>query len=369
MRRRWWIALAALLLAATALLLSLGEDAPPPAARRDVEFPAWPDAQDYERRKQRATLVLPQAPAATAPADDGDDVDAEPGRGRRDPFLVSLPVREGGVVVVFEANALRHSRLGERFIACLEARNPGDLEEFQRESGIDPLKDLDRVAFLDDALVMSGHFQNVRWDRLGARPVAYGEAGRLYRDGTEWVASWRDELIVFARSEESARRAIDQLEGRAPIPPSGLDENQTWGEVYGVIPGDSARRLLGGDEKGIGGKLAALANRIELHVDAMQDVAAVVRVQGSDVGGLEDLAKTIGGALAVARMKAQAEDDRELADLLESAEVRSGGGDFSVQLAVPADRLERWFADCERPRPSPPGGEATPQPSDAPVDP
>ena len=365
MRRHRWIALAALLLAATALLLSLGEDAPAPAARREVAYPKWFDGPDHERQQARATLALPPA-AGGAPAPTPGGAGPDEPSGLRDPFLVSLPVKEGGLVVVFEANALRHSRLGERFIACLEADHPGDLAKLERESGVDPLKDLDRVAFLEDAVVLSGHFQHVRWDRLGGAPLAYGREGRVYRDGGEWIAAWRDQLIVVSSSEEGVHRAIDQLEGRAPVPPSGIDENLTYGEVYGVVPGASARRLLGGDERGIGAKLASLASRIELHVDAMQDVAAVVRVQGTDVDGLEDLAKTIGGALAVARIKAQAEDDRELADLLENAEVELGGAGFSLQLAVPADRLERWFADCERSRPA---RDATSAPPDAPADP
>ncbi|HYD42458.1 MAG TPA: hypothetical protein VEB43_16635 [Anaeromyxobacter sp.] len=359
MRRHRWIALAAVLLAATALLLSLGEEAPPPAARRQVEYPRWFDGPDHRRQQARATLALPR-PAGGRPPAAGPEEPGEP-EGLRDPFLVSLPVKEGGMVMVFEANALRHSRLGERFIACLEARRPGDLAELEREFGVDPLKDLDRVAFLDDAVVLSGHFQHLKWDRLAsARHSTYGRDGRVYRDGAEWIAAWRDQLIVVSSSEEGVHRAIDQLEGRAPIPPSGIDENSTYGEVYGVIPGAAARRLLGGDERGIGSKLASLASRIELHVDAMQDVAAVVRVQGTDAGGLEDLAKTIGGALAVARVKAQAEGDREFADLLEHAQVEHGGASFDLQLAIPADRLERWFADCERPRPPP---------SEAPADP
>lgn len=349
MRRHRWLALAALLLAATALVLRLGEDAPPPAPRREVVYPERFDAPDWKRQRARATLAVPPAPVTVAlPEPTGPGTE----QGLRDPFLVSLPVKEGGLALVFEANALRHSKLGERFIACLEAGHPGELARFQRESGIDPLTDLDRVAFLEDAAVFSGHFERARWDDIEVQPVAYGQGGRLYRDGEEWLAVWRDQLVVIASSEEAVHRAIDQLEGRAPIPASGIGEELAYGEVYGVIPGDAARRLLGADERGIGGKLAALASRIELHVDAMQDVAAVVRVRGDDRSGLEDLARTIGGALAVARVTAQADGDRELADLLENAEVEGGDGGFSLQLAVPADRLERWFADCARPPPA-----------------
>jgi hypothetical protein len=349
MRRNRWLALAALLFGSAAVLLALAEDSPAPVPRREVVYPQSFDDADWKRQGERATLALPPAPGSTpAPEPSGPGTES----GLRDPFLVSLPVKEGGLVMVFEANALRHSRLGERFIACLEARHPGDLAEFQRESGIDPLKDLDRVAFLDNALVLSGHFQNARWDQLGSSPVAYGRAGRIWRDDGAWIAAWGDRLVIMAETEDDARRAIDQLEGRAPVPDSSLGEDLAYGEVYGIIPGASARRLLGSDERAIGSKLEALARRVELHVDAMDDIAAVVRVQGDDRGGVEDLAKTIGATLAVARMNAQAGDDRVLADLLDSAEVRLEGGGFTVQFAVPADRLEQWFADCERQEPA-----------------
>jgi hypothetical protein len=47
-------------------------------------------------------------------------------------------------------------------------------------------------------------------------------------------------------------------------------------------------------------------------------------------------------------VKAQADGDTELADLLENAEVRPDGGGFSLQLAVPAAQLEKWFGTCGR---------------------
>ena len=351
MRRNRWLALAALLFGAAAVLLALADDGPAPAPKREIDYPQSFDAPEWKRQRERATLAVPPAPGSvpvTEPSGPGTE------GGLRDPFLVSLPVKEGGLVMVFEANALRQSRLGERFIACLEARHPGDLAAFQKDTGVDPLKDLDRVAFLDNALVLSGQFQSARWDQLGSSPVSYGHAGRIWRDDGAWIAAWRDQLVFIAETEDDARRAIDQLEGRAPVPASSLGEDLAYGEVYGIIPGASARRLLGSDERAIGSKLAALARRVELHVDAMDDIAAVVRVQGDDREGVEDLAKTIGAALAVARVNAQAGEDRVFADLLESAEVRLDGGGFSVQFAVPADRLERWFADCERPRPATP---------------
>lgn len=339
MRRHRWIALAVLFLAAAALLLSLGEREPPPPQRAGVEFPQW-TYEESVRQTKRNTLVVPSTLAPGPPGTTPEEVPRP-----RDPFLVALPVEPGSPVVVFEANALRHSRLGERFVACVQASAPGMLEAIQREAGIDPLKDVDRIAYLGDAAVVSGFFGRVPWDEVGSAE-RYGQEGRIYRDKDLVIGAWRDQVLVFTYQAESARRAIDQLEGRAPVPESGIPEDMTYGEVYGVIPGTAARGLLGLGDRALAERIASLASRVELHVDAMQDVAAVVRVRGEDAAGLADLAKTMGAALAVARVKAQATDDQRLADLLENASVHPAQGEFSLQLALPADRLEAWFQGC-----------------------
>lgn len=338
MRRLRWMALAVLLLAAAAFLFSRSEGKSSPR-RQLVEFPQW-RYEEYRRLEKRSTLVVPRAPAP--PAASGAP---SPEPRARDPFLVALPVQRDEPVVVFEANALRHSRLGERFVACVQARNPGALSSFERETGIDPLKDIDRIAYLGDSAVVSGFFDRVRWDQLGPSE-AYGQEGRIYRDGDTVISAWRDQILVFSDRDASARRAIDQLEGRAPVPESGIPEDMTYGEIYGVIPGGAARSLLGGGDRALADRIARLASRVELHVDAMQDVAAVVRVRGQDPGGLADLATSLGAALAVARVKAQVDRDDRLADLLESASIHPGSGEFALQLALPADRLEAWFQGC-----------------------
>jgi hypothetical protein len=355
MRRARWFALAALLLAAAVVVMWAGEGEPAPARRTPVEFPSF-GGQEYQRARKRATLVLPSpvpaAPVGAEPAHEAGDPEGPP---RRDPFLVALPVKPGAPVVVFEANALRHSRLGERFVACLRANGADELSAWERETGIDPLKDIDRVAYVGDAVVVSGFFDRVRWDQLGASPEPYGEAGRIYRASDGAVGAWRDQILVLSQDPGSARAAIDQLEGRAPVPETGIPEEMTYGEVYGVVPGAAALGLLGPDQAGLASRLASLASRIELHVDAMQDVAAVVRVRGEDAAGLSDLARSLGAALAVARVKAQATSDERLADLLENAEVRPSEGEFSLDLALPADRLETWFEGCgDRARPPSP---------------
>jgi hypothetical protein len=345
-RRRLWLALAVLLLCAGALVLSFGEREPVSTRAPRMGFPDRMRPAEHERRKARATLLVPAPPPGQG---------EEPGAPyRRDPFLVSLPVKPDQPVVVLEANALRHSRLGERFVACLLARDPDTFARIEREAGVDPLKDVDRVAFVGDALVVSGFFDRMKRDRLEqvATGAGYGENGRIYtrrdgrQDGTA-VATWGDGIVLFG-SPASLQQSIDQLEGRVPVPPTGIPDDMAYGEAYGVIPGAAVQRILGRQDADLARRIAQAASRVELHVDAMEDVAAVARVQGDDEGRMRDLARSIGAAMAVARLEAQANDDRKAADLLEHARVLDRDGSFSVELALPADRLEALFEGCER---------------------
>jgi len=354
--RRWhgWL-IAAILLGAAALLLSLGDGEPARTTRPEVDFPVWMREPERQRAAQRATLVLPAPPPpAGVPA---DATPAEPPP-RRDPFLVALPVEPDAPLIVMEANALRHSRLGERFVACMQQRDPDLFARLERETGIDPLKDVDLVGMAGEAVVLSGFFDRARWDSILEREPhfdAYGTSGRIYRGTNQrFIGTWGDHIIVVASDAAPIQRAIDQLEGRAPVPETGIPEDMAYGELYGVVPGAAAGKLLGADSRGISDRLAALADRIELHVDAMQDVAAVVRVQGPDQAGLDDLARTMGAALAVARVEAEATGDRATADLLEFATVDPGGQGLSLKVAVPAARLEALLGDCERRRPARP---------------
>jgi hypothetical protein len=346
-RRLVWFGLFAVLLLGAALLLTAAEDDPTPTRRDAIVFPRWPREHEQKRLRARATLLVPPAPDAPA--------DAAPRK--RDPFLVALPAGPDDAVVVLEANALRHSKLGELFIDCALARDPDTFANIQRDTGIDVLKDVDRVGFAGEALVMSGYFDRARWEQVEAAPGVeasrYGDGGRLYttREG-QVIGAIGDGLIVFG-SQASVRRAIDQVEGRAPAPESAIPDALAYGEIYGVLPGAAAQRLLPRDDR-LAAQLAAVAQRVELHVDAMNDVAAVVRVRGDDPQGLSDLSKSLGAALTAARLEAHAVSDDTLAELLDFAKVSPGEGSFSLELALPADRLEAWFSQC-----APPPGRAS----------
>lgn len=349
MRRIAWAAVPLALLLVGAWLSSLAEVRPVATARAAVEFPRSFREREYRRMKERRTLVLP-APAPSVAAA-GRVEPAAPVR--RDPFLAALPAGADDEVVVLEANALRHSRLGEALVRCALARDPRTFEDIRRQTGIDVLKDVDRIAYAGGAVVVSGFFQQLSRDELrkatGAAPERYGEAGTVYEGGRTRpgmaAGTWGDQLLVVADDAAVVRRSLDQLEGRAP-PPRDLPDEIAYGEAYGVIPAQALRRILRNDSDLLADRLAAAATRIELHMDAMQDVAAVVRFRGEDEPALSDLARAVGGVLAGARLQAQASGDPLLSDLLDQASVSPGPRGFTVQVALPAELVERWFSDC-----------------------
>ncbi len=351
--------LAAVLLAALAALLLAVSERPHDAraAAPAPQFPRHVRTAEYRRLEERRTL--PPPPAAVAAAASVEDASPPP---RRDPFLLALPRDPKRALLVLEANALRHSRLGELFVDCV-FRDPrhDPFEEVRRELGFDPLKDVDRVALADDGLVVSGFFGNAHFEQLRreSRVSSYGEAGRVYRpldgesaEGELTVGTWGDHLVV-AGDERFVEQTIDRLEGRAADAPQVIPESLTYGEAYGVLPGDALKVLLRGENAELGERLARIASRIELHADAMRDVAVVARVSGDDEPGLEDLGKAFGAALAVGRFQARVRGDDRLVQLLEHARVERGGRSFSVELALPIDVLEGWFGGC---RAAPPAG-------------
>ncbi len=344
-RRLWlWIAAAMLLLGGGALLSSLADERKG-AKAREIEFPRSMRSEEGERANRRRTLA-PVAVASSPVA-----VPATPRL--RDPFLLALPRDSRSGVVVLEANALRHSRIGEMFVNCVQSgggRSPFD--ELREEAGIDPLKDVDRVAFGDGGFVVSGFFDRARFDELleGSQVERYGEHGRVYHETAGSDAAvlgvWGGQLIAFGTGS-FVRGTLDRLEGRGAgdaAPP--IPEDITYGEAYGVVPGSALQELFTGAQADLGRRLAELAKRIELHADAMNDLALVARVSGDDPAQLDDLATAFGAALSVARVDARIRGQEKGSELLEHAVVRRQQGGFSLELALPVEVVERWFAGC-----------------------
>lgn len=350
-RRPWlWLSIALVAFGCAAWLMTCGEvHEVPPWSRttKRVDFPRSMRSQEYVRqRDRRRPLARPVVPP-------------EEGDGRLpidDPVLRALPPLGRGAVIVVEANALRHSPLGELFVDCMNRRDHEWLDDVQEDWGVNLLEDLDRVAVSDDVLMLAGHFGAAEWAEIfGDRQrESYGDAVIYSAEGADGVpttsagwAIWNDELVLTAQSREGLEAAIDRLDGRArAVPPIG--EEQTYGEVYGVLSADAIAALLTADQAEMADALREVVDRIELHVDATSDVAMVAAFQGHESDRLTDLAKSIGAALAVARMTAASQGDEELAELLGFARIQASDGSFNLELALPQALLaEHLRAVCD----------------------
>ncbi|SES78157.1 hypothetical protein [Stigmatella erecta] len=360
-RRGIWLALALVLLALGAGLMFTGSgDEIPQAEAPQITFPRRMRHEDWQRAEKRRTQAAPVVAAGVEPA--------RPAR-PRDPLLAALPRGKGRSAVVIETNALRHSPIGELLLACLMRDGGKDLEQFKQFSGIDPLQDLDRLVITDDGIMLSGDFSKARFKDVLQENVSmdYGADARVYEPGS-WVlpqkdggvargrfprslATWNNQLLMVGKSPDVLKGLIDQVEGRGPDEPSIIPEESTYGEMYGVLAVEQLARLLPPEQQELAGRLKELADTVELHLDARSDVAMVAHIRGADEAKVKDLGKSLGGMLSMARIKAQAEGEEDLARLLDFARVQPDGSEFKLEVALPLQVLEERLAACREDKP------------------
>jgi len=355
-RRGVWLALAAVLLAAGAWLMFSGQGDEPEPEARQVNFPRRMRQEEWKRAEQRRTQVLAALP-------DAGPKRAEPQR-PRDPVLAALPRGKGRSAVVIEANALRHSPIGELLLDCLLRDGGKRMDEFRRISGVDPLQDLDRMVITDDGFILSGNFGKARFTELLKERVSsdYGPGARVYEpgdtvitrpDGTtergrgdSAVGTWNDQLLVVGKSPDSVKETLDRVEGRGSDEPPVISEGSTYGEMYGVLSVEQLMKMFPPEQAELAQRLKEVADTVELHMDARSDVAMVAEIRGADASKVTDLGKSLGAALSVARIKAQADGNKDLAQLLDFARVQPDGTEFKLEMAVPLDVIKERLAWC-----------------------
>ncbi|EPX57245.1 hypothetical protein D187_006999 [Cystobacter fuscus DSM 2262] len=366
-RRRWpWLVLALVLLALGIIAMRLTEDTPPPPPRRPVRFAAANSDEAMRRRLARTTYVRPAA----------HDAGTEPPK-PVDPFLEALPRGENHTAVVIEANAVRHSPLGEMLLECLlmqpQAREK--LEAFRQHTGVDPLEGVDRVAVMDDGLAISGQFGQARMESMLPgewRASAHGDKGRVYaparpptpsQGDMAAVGTWGDSMLVIGRTPEEVHGILDRIEGRGSSEPPVFGGSYAYGDVYGVVSVERLADSLPPEQRALGERLKQLAPRAHLNLDVSSDFALSVRLQGPDAERTADMAKAIGAAMALARFEAQSQGQTELARVLEYAGTSAMDDHLGVQLAVPLEVLRQELSWCRGASASGSTDAGTPEPS------
>ena len=347
-RRRGYavgLSIALALLALAALLGRAAETSAPVA--KVVTFPRDMSARDWSRMRRRARIEPPVqgAPIGTSTP--------------RDSLLAALPASFDRMALVIEANALVNSPVGGLILDCLSAALPEMTQGFAR-AGVDIRTQLDRIALVDDMMVVGGEFGAAHLERLvgEGQPEKHGVRGRLYgprEGGGDILGVWGDNIAVFGSSREQVVAALDKLE--APYKPeeSPLSPLESYGDIFGVMS-PSALGLLVGDGGSAGnsslpGKLSELASKIKLHMDVAEDAALVVDVDGQGASQANDLAHAFGGAVAMARAQALTRGDQHLASVLEQARaVPDPSGRTRMELPVPSSILQDRLRACAQGR-------------------
>ncbi len=339
-----WLAGALGLLLLAAWLFG-GGDSPQRTEARTVEFPRFMDTPANERMVRRRSLTIPALPSADAGSEGPRTID---------PVLAALPPRGSAkVAVVVEANALVHSAIGQAFLDCLGPEQMEAMAEIEKVTGVDLLRDLDRIATSDGVTIASGSFGAVApaMKLLGGSEQAFGAHATVWSPpldrGGPHVARWKDEMVLVAADRaqlEAALQRLDDASSGAPTGEPAIGEHESYGEVYGALSPEVLDEILPPE---LAARLREVAERVELHASAQDDVGVVVEIDGKDGERVEELARALGGALAVGRVKAQADGEKELAELLDLASVDRSTGRLAVELALPRTWLEsRVLGPC-----------------------
>ena len=122
-RSNRWLILGAILLCLGAWMMSQDDEVTVGKAPQ-IDFPKYLTEDELVRLEKRR--MQPMNFPTTA--EEGDDErDMEP----RDPVLRAFGAGDNKSILVFEANAIRHSALGEGFLNCLGDNIQGDIAQIQ----------------------------------------------------------------------------------------------------------------------------------------------------------------------------------------------------------------------------------------------
>ncbi len=335
---------AALLIAAGVLSSRCADEAKAPADKE-----ARAEAQQRAERVvfPRDARARRRPPPAAAPA----------GRSERrrepsaDPIQRAMAFPDGGAVFI-EVNAIRHSELVERLLACRQGDAADAMRRFQDELGIDPLEDVDRMALHNDVFAASGFFEELKLPGEVAAPEAYGDETRIYRlpnvddpsQPAAVVARVGDGLLLLGEDEAQVKAAVDRAEGRGGDDVKALPPDVTGTEIYGRFGPELLAELLGGPEGAPPNPLVQRVTEIvtdgTVRVLVDDAVSMSLDLETRDEQAGEDLAKAVGGALAGARQRAEIAGDEELAALLDKARVlKQENGRFGIDIAVPGETV------------------------------
>jgi hypothetical protein len=342
--QRIWLAVAGMAIALTTLLMSMHSERER-AGQPRVVFPKYLDDRARDRRamrRQELSLLLARQ------TEEGRQVRKE------DPFLVAISgAAARGSHMVIELEAFKKTPLGEIMTRCLEEAEDGFFVEFEEKTGVSPVDLIERVAMTDDLFLIQGNFKDVNLDALSGEDYMRVEEGDtvLYRSSDDpdlrdvKTALWKENILMFGDNTAALKESLGLLNGELPYDAEVISDDDAYGEIYGRMDVEEAAELFA--SKGdFSERFTRVVDDVKIHMDATSNVAIVAQVFGEDTTAMENLARTLGGILAVARVTARAKNNDTLAELLDFARVSNDGNTFDLELALPLDFLKEHMADC-----------------------
>lgn len=328
MNRRWHLPLVVLALLVVAGLIAervnpLGTTKKRPALEGPISFPR-------DRPPTRRPPVAKPAAPSLAPV----PAELEGGPRPLDRFERAIPA--GETVIVAEISAIRHSPLAEALLRCKSADVAEAREQLKTATGIDPLEDVDRLMVGDEGLVVSGYFKDLDLETT-VRSEPYGdEAELMYIDGDadgSVLGRIGDDLLVAGPNREAVEATIDRVEGRTSVklPPALLEGGA---ELFGPVAGEALREMLNGSPLQ---PLGAEVDEGTFRATVDDHVAFSLDFDTASETSAEELLQMARGSLSAARVKAAAEGDRQLVELLRNSRLVQRGASLAIDLAVPGD--------------------------------
>ncbi len=337
----------------------------PTTAGPDVVFPR----EDFRRplpKRARQKPVARDAPLDVARAQ----------RDRRkgpDPLEAAVAVGGDKGAVFVEVNALQETPLVKKMLRCRGQDAEGALQRIQEKIGLDPTRDIDRVALTDGVVAASGFFDNLTMPSELGEGTPLGDDATLYEikdDNGEMlhVARLSNDMLLFGNSEKQVKDAVGRVRGEVPVPATSLPVSGAMGDVYGRMSGPFIAGLLATSQNPMAQRAAELIQDGMVRATVGEHVAMSMDFSATDEASAEDLSRTLGGLIAAGRLQAVQENDKVLERLLEKARVKpTDGGRFELDLALPGDlMLDAMGCDADG---TPKGGDPPPDPAAARPDP
>jgi hypothetical protein len=267
----------------------------------------------------------------------------------RDRLEAAMSAPGGGGSVFVELNAIRHSEVANKILKCRETEAMGVLDDFKERLNIDPSKDIDRVAISGESLAVSGYFKDITLPPEVGDGVEYGGA-KLYetpggvdrrgnpRDPVHFAVVGED-MVVTGPSAEAVKASVDRIEGRGEVDRLPAIAGAR-GEIYGTFGAAFVAGIVGGSPNPMAQKIATMLDGGVIRMDIQEHVSMSLDLSAKDPDTGRDLAQTVGGLFAAARIQAQEQGNPEVAQLLEQARViPADDGTFDVDVAVPGEMI------------------------------